>query len=135
MRTRLILAATTSAVLAVVGCLCWRPTAAPPDLRSQLRPGVAAPAAAVHTADAVLSTDPKVRLAAVTPQLAQLADAPAATPAGTAIRIDADGWREHDGFAVATATLTVPGQPDRSIVIGFQRTGDRWLIAFEEDAR
>ena len=98
------------------------------------RPGVAPPPPALDTANALLSPDPQTRGTALTPELAGIAGVPEAVPAGSAITLDRDGWREHDGFAVATATFTTPGQPPRQIVIGFQRDGDRWLIAFEEEA-
>jgi hypothetical protein len=98
------------------------------------RPGVAPPPSAARTTDALLSADPQARRAALTPELAGVVGAAEELPAGSTITLDQDGWREHDGFAVATATVALPGQSARQIVIGFQRDGDRWLVAFEEEA-
>ncbi len=98
------------------------------------RPGIAPPPLAVDTANALLSPDPQTRRAALTPELSGVVDGTGALPDGSAVTFDQDGWREHDGFAVATATFTTPGQPARRIVIGFQREGERWLVAFEEEA-
>lgn len=110
------------------------PPEPPRETGLTLRPGVAPPPQAGQTVSALLSPDPQIRRGALTPMLADAVGTSQVAPDGSIISLDSDGWREHDGFAVATATFTMPGQPARKILLGFQRDADRWLIAFQEDA-
>lgn len=139
MRRKWILLAAVLAVLAVGGTVLvlWNGSRTPEPAATDpapVRPGVAPPPAAAHSADALLSPDPRTRQSVLTAELADAVGAIEALPPGSAITLDENGWREHDGFAVATGTVTLPGQPARPVVIGFQREGDQWLVAFEEDA-
>lgn len=107
--------------------------AAPPtDPTAGWDPGTAPPESATEATRRLASADPVQWRDALTPELAAELTPGGAAPPGTEITLDPDGWREKQGYAVATAELIVPGQPAERIAIGFKSVADRWLVTFQE---
>jgi hypothetical protein len=66
------------------------------------------------------------------PELAAVLPGAGSPPAGAAVVLDGDGWRQDGEFALATGVLTVPDRPAERIAIGFERVSGRWLALFQE---
>lgn len=96
--------------------------------------GTAPPPSAVRAARLLASPKLAERRSALTPELNATLPAGGEPPVGSAVTLDSDGWRQQATSAVATAQLTVPGQPAERIVLGFRQISGKWLVTFQESA-
>jgi hypothetical protein len=95
-------------------------------------PGRPVPAAAAATAQRLASGTPAEQRATLSSSLAAVLPQGTLFPAGSAIKLYSDGWHQAGDYANALGVLTEPGVGAQPVEIGFIKSGDRWLVTFEE---
>lgn len=101
-------------------------------LAPQYEPGIAVPAPAADTATTLVTGDPGAQRAALTPELAELLPEGRLFPEDARLVLHEGSWHENNGYANAMGTVSVRGQPDRTVLFAFAQRNGEWRITLAE---
>ncbi|MEU3270336.1 hypothetical protein ABZ639_05790 [Saccharomonospora sp. NPDC006951] len=101
-------------------------------LTPRYEPGIAVPAAAADTATTLVTGDPGAQRAVLTPELAELLPEGRLFPGNARLVLHDGSWHEGNGYANAMGTVSVRGQPDRTVLFAFAQRDGEWRITLAE---